>query len=533
MLSKSPFHLSLQRQLLASTSALRPEAIGKAVVAGAQADRPFGNSLAVAQRYRFVGRDEVRRALEQLCRDLGIEDEPSIEQMSKNRVLHTSLREFWNHREYFQPDAQRDTVGNAAADFMAAEVISSLFEVDAAISDHAVSVPLVQKVMERGADGLFTVGQAQFDELAQMAIDLVDWLTRGLFKNIVLIEAPLGNSLPVAVLERLARRHGLSVQIVDWACPRNDRAASGRTVESSAREIAADPAVKGADMVVFVDDAITGSRFLKMAEALRKSVGPTRVAAIAMRVRYNPEAKFKVSPVRDLSKVNDWAKLLGLPYGTLSFPDLPLFCFDKDGPALFQSALAWGDAALTAGKRKANLVYYFLDRYEAIYNQLSLPGESPARNLLTRELWARDTSGQRFIVSPSVARDTFCECIAALPKDFFARIRASAEVVFPGESLGRRVTGAAEVRRRTDWLVECVYEEAAKVLPDDKAHLLANAIQTLSNAGFDAGVAGPSRDHNYGQGTFPLPLGEDALHKRLVDRIEAEAERKVPRHRRR
>ena len=67
------------------------------------------------------------------------------------------------------------------------------------------------------------------------------------------------------------------------------------------------------------------------------------------------------------------------------------------------------------------------------------------------------------------------------------------------------------------------------MLPDDKARILTKAIQTLSNAGFDAGVAGPSRDHSYGQGTFPLPSGEDALHIRLVDLIKAEAAKKTPR----
>lgn len=529
MHSNFPLSISLRKRLLASTSTSILGAIGEPVMIRAQANRPFSGSQAVAERYQFVGSDEVRKALEQFCTDIGIQDEASVEEMSKNRVLRAALCNFWSHRKYFQPDPQRDLTGCAAADFMAAQTISSLLEVGAVIGEATVSVPLMQKVMERGADGLFTVGQTQFDELAQMTIDVVDWLARGRFNNIVLIEAPLGNSVPVAVLQRLARSRGLNSQIVEWACPRNDRAASGRTVEASAQDLATDPAVKSADMIVFADDAITGSRFLKMAKALRKAVGPTRVASIAMRVRYNPKAKFKVSPVRDLSKVNDWAKPLGLPYGLLVFSDLPLFKFDNDGPALFQSALAWGDSALTAGKRKANIIYYFLDRYEAIYRQLALPGESPARDLLTQELWACDTSGQQFKVLPLVARDTFCGCINALPKDFFARIRASAEAVFPDEVLGQRITSVSEVRRRTDWLAHCVFNEAVKALPNGKAHLLANAILTLSSAGFDAGAAGPSRDHSYGQGTFPLPPGEDALHIRLVDRIKAEAEKKTPR----
>ena len=138
-----------------------------------------------------------------------------------------------------------------------------------------------------------------------------------------------------------------------------------------------------------MDDAITGSRFLKMAKALRKMIGADRFAAVAMRVQFNPAAGHANGQLRNLRELEGWAAKCGLPFGEVTFPDLPIFRIDEQAPALIGSALAWGEAALTAGKRKNNLVFYFIDRFAAIAAQLSAPDRSEARDFLTRWLWRR------------------------------------------------------------------------------------------------------------------------------------------------
>lgn len=531
LFSLLPRAISFRRLLLLSSDAVDPKVIRRAAEVSEQSSRPFGKSQVVASLYRFVESHELKKALDQFCEDLGLQDELSVTTMAQSRVLNTSLRHFWAHRDYFKPHPQRDAMGQAAADFMAAQTLVSLFETGAVVDGTPIEVPLVSAVMRRGAEGLFKVGRRQFEELAQMAVDLVEWLARNDFRRVALVEAPLGNSVPVAVLDRLARQRGLGCEVVEWGCPRNDRALDGQTVKDSAADLASRPRIAAADIVLFVDDAITGSRFLKMVTALRAAVGSDRVAAVAMRVRYNPLAGLKEGQLRDLSKVDRWAEALKLPYGELGFPDLPLFCVDDGKPALFQSALAWGDASITAGKRKANLVFYFLDRYEAIVRDLGQSEESVARDLLTNSLWARDTSGQEVITLPSIAKDVFTQAIDALPDAFFDQIRENAKIAFPTDFYGRRVAGTEAVRARTDWLADCVYNEAVLTLPPDEAKLLNYAVQTLSAAEFDAGISAPPRDHNYGLGTFPLPQGEDALHLHLVDLILAEARTKTPRDR--
>ena len=119
--------------------------------------------------------------------------------------------------------------------------------------------------------------------------------------------------------------------------------------------------------------------------------------------------------------------------------------------------------------------------------------------------------------------------IKALPNDFFDRIRVAAKAAFPHDFYGRRIFGHGAVRDRTEWLAQCVYREACHVLPEQEAHFLNNAIQTLSNAGFTAGVDKPPRDHAYGLFTLPLSPGEDLLHRRLIELIVAAATTLTPR----
>jgi len=512
-----------------TTHHISPHNIAWQLIGQRNDKRPFGTSSALAARYRFVERHELNKALVQFSLDTGIEDPPSIDEMGNNRVLYTSLADFWDKRKFFAPNPERDAVGCAAAAFMAAEALPLLFDFDFAMSNKPIDVPLVETAMQRAADGLYEVGRDQFGALAQMAVDLVDWLIRDGRKKIVLIEAPLGNSVPVAVVQRLASARGLTLEVVEWGCPRNDRALQGRTVTDSAKDLVSEPLVRNADLVLFMDDAITGSRFLKMAKALRKATGANRFAAVAMRVRFNQAAGFETGQIRDLGIVDGWAAECGMPFGEITFPDMPLFRLDEQAPALIASALAWGDAALTAGKRKNNLVFYFIDRFAAIAKQLSAPGQSEARDLLTQRLWQQDTSGCQLIILPEIAEATFKALFDPLPDDFFDRIHAAAKTAFPDDFYGRRISGHDAMRVRSDWLSQCVFREALRFLPGPEAQCLSNAIQTLSHAGFTAGLDKPPRDHAYGLYTLPLPPGEDLLHKRLIERIVADATTRAPR----
>ena len=77
----------------------------------------------------------------------------------------------------------------------------------------------------------------------------------------------------------MAQHAGLKTSVIVWNSPRNDRPADGQTVLDSAKAVAS--GVNKKAIVVFIDDAITGTRFVKTYDALQK-VLRGRILPIAM-----------------------------------------------------------------------------------------------------------------------------------------------------------------------------------------------------------------------------------------------------------
>ena len=525
-------HAHFRKALLRSTALFPVRALAEQLSSQRARNLPFGKSAALAARYRFTQPGELRRALEQFCTDFGYDEPSSVAVMEQNKVFASTLEDFWEKRRlYLAPHPARAALGHAAVDFMAAEALALLFNFDFAIGGNTVAVPLVETVMRRGAQGLFDVGQVQFEELAQVCVDLTDWLVRTKRRDLVLIEAPLGNSVPVAVMARVARAAGIHVAVVEWGCPRNDRALNGRTVKDSAADLATNPVVAASPFLLFLDDAITGSRFLKMAKALRTAVGEDRLGAVALRVRYNPQAKFKQAALRTLDRVEAWAKALAMPFGEVVLPDLPLFILDGGLPGLLETALAWGDAAHSAGKRKANYLFHFIDRFEAITSELGTPGPSDARMMLVETVWNEDTSGRQFVTPPEIAEQLFVRLVGLLPPDFFDGIRKAAKQAFPHDYYGRAglITGETDLRLRADWIAQCIGAAAGAFMTEQEAACLNRAVNELSQNGYSGGIDTPPRDHAYGLYTLPAAPGEDVLHHSLVDLVVTNAATCSPR----
>ncbi|MGO9401522.1 MAG: hypothetical protein ACLP19_27315 [Xanthobacteraceae bacterium] len=157
-------------------------------------------------------------------------------------------------------------------------------------------------MLEKGALGLFGVGQAQFVTLAREARAIADWLTAREAKSVALVESPIGNSLPVQLLSELLERRGMIVSTVLWNAPRNDRPSRGRTVEQAADDCAA--ATAGHDYVVLVDEVLSGSRFLKLSGALGEKVDASRFIPVAMVFSDSSERGSKLSLRNRLPKTD-------------------------------------------------------------------------------------------------------------------------------------------------------------------------------------------------------------------------------------
>ena len=378
--------------------------------------------------------------------------------------------------------------------------------------------PLVGEVFREAAQGLFTIGDVQFRRLKELAVSLADWIEIKKFTSVVLVESPLGNSVPVQVLGDLCGVRGLHVKTVEWGFPRNDRAAKGRTLKDAAAAFAKEPEVVAADCVLFVDDVLTGTRFNKLAEAMRKAVGVDRFAAVAMRFQFSPKSGRTPYRRRNLDRVEAWGKAIGLIEPIVEFPALPLITVDDNGPVYFESAVAWTDQDIVAGKRKVNLLFETIDKYREIYDGLCTSGDPLRRDL--ESIWSEDTSGFRWAFAPHLLDTVFDKIGQRAAADaIFTKVRQAAIAAFPTDHLGQRLPlTEPEVRRRSDWLHDCLRAPAETEL-GESGGMVANAILALHNAG--AGVPGRphNRDHDYGHYTYAWRPEILTFNKRLRELI--------------
>lgn len=345
------------------------------------------------------------------------EDDPSVAEalaaIAMRRESYFDLV-LWSKR--LAPHPWRDRIGKAAAKFWAAQtLVTTLLRPTVFDPNHSYP-PGLTRALKAGAEGLYDVGLSQFDGLAALGMDLVAWLVRRGPKRVALIESPIGNTVPVQFIAALARKKGLSVEIVPWNAPRNDRVNRGRTVEQSAALCGAE--TQGFDLVVLVDECLTGTRFLKLFEALIGPVGKELLLPIAMLFPDSQRGDLTNHQKRAslIKVVEAQGEYLGYPDCHVSFSPQRLFQFD--GPfSVSESPVIWGDSDLIAGKRKINLTFLLIDHFKNIIADLA-QHQSVFNPHLTRA-WSLDERGRAFVFAAGVVQSTFESFCRDLPLDAF------------------------------------------------------------------------------------------------------------------
>jgi hypothetical protein len=241
---------------------------------------PFASSAFLAYLHSVAPATETEPLIARMLEILG-ESDPSVAEalaaIATRRESYFDLV-LWSKRLEDHP--WRGRLGKAALKFWAAQTLVATVLRPTVFDPYQTYPSAIVRALEAGAEGLFDVGVSQFDGLAVLGMDLVAWLVKCGLKRVALIESPIGNTVPVQFIAALARKRGLSVEIVQWNAPRNDRANRGRTVEESAAICGAE--TQGFDLVVLIDECLTGTRFLKLFQALIGPVGKDRLLPIAM-----------------------------------------------------------------------------------------------------------------------------------------------------------------------------------------------------------------------------------------------------------
>jgi hypothetical protein len=475
-------------------------------------------SMRIAHLHSVAPKHLIKAELQRLLEKIECADDDLLEALSTppHRVGVMEDLQLWNARTAHHP--ARDRIGDAAARFWIAQTLATgVLLADATRPEVAVD-DRIAAIMRIGADGLIVVGESQFRRIAASAVDLVDWLGRSGHARIAVLESPLGNSLVTQALCDVAATKGITLSPVVWNAPRNDRPSRGRTVGQSARQFALD--TKDFDLVLYLDDVVSGSRFIKLHDALFKALGEQRLLSIAM-VFNDPYRKTDPQLRRRLRRrLDEQMKRLGAPMSWVAFPLLRIFFADGGHQSAWHTPVVWGESDLVAGKRKVNLVFTLLDHFFEILDDL---GSSRSRYRPYLELaWGTDTSGRQSAFAPGFLEASFRNYARilrspAFKADMWKRAIERFEKDYSGEI---EWFGSEGARERMDWIRDTFLEWSLAHVDDHRiAHLVWNAIDAVFVTAYPFEKPRPSWDQDATPYVKDYNVNLQALNLHLRKRI--------------
>jgi hypothetical protein len=480
----------------------------------------FGNSTALAWKFQTAARQAVEAESRKLLSRLG-EDDPAFgTELAETTVTQGMLSAMVIANINCKPCAHRDERGNAAAKFFAAQCL-----VSTVLRSRALDVPCrysaeIAQALGRGGEALFEVGRSQFESLGKICSNLLLWIANHHPKGFVIIESPLGNSLPVQVVCDFAKARDIECKIVEWNAPRNDRAARGRTIGQAAIDCASK--IGDCDLVVFMDDANTGTRFIKLYDALLGKIGAHRFLPIVMQFESASGCgKTDASLERLEKRVNEQGLRIGYPFPIVKLPPVELFKMDWGPPVRWHARMMWAESDLIAGKRKVNLIFTLIDHCFDILDDL---GEEKSRfRSYLEKAWQQDTTGMQIQFAPGILQATFRGISEELPTEKgYSRIWHAAKAKFPSDYRGESFSlGEIQVKERWDWLRDSFQSMARETLGEQRSVLAWRAIDDTFAASFSEHAPRPARDQDATPFTFPFNSTVGALNIRLREKFVA------------
>ena len=302
----------------------------------------FGNSAYVAYLQSRVGADETEPLIVWLLSILGVDDPAVARALATIEMRRAAFLELTTWMKRLQHRAGLDRRGEAALKFWAAQSLIAIVLAPTVLDRTYVYPSGLDRAREAGAEGLFDVGISQFDGLVALGMSLVRWLAERRHDRVVLVELPIGNSVPVQFVAELAKSKRIPIEVVQWNAPRNDRPGRGRTVKDAAKICG--KATAGADLVVLMDECLTGSRFIKLFKALLGPVGKERLLPIAMLFLDSQRGDLSQHPdrLRLLKMVEEQGRLIGYPESIVEFTQRRPFRFGGE-TLLWEAPVTWGE----------------------------------------------------------------------------------------------------------------------------------------------------------------------------------------------
>jgi hypothetical protein len=406
-----------------------------------------------------------------------------IDELTRDPVTQDVLATLKSGANWLAPNPRRDRIGSAAARYWAVQLLANTVMRSSVLDLSATHSAGVEHLMRRGAEGLFEFGQSQFEELGAFALDIADWVVERKPGSITLVESPIGNTLPVQVIQDAVHERGVECSITQWNSPRNVRAAAGRTVKDAARAWAA--ALQSFDLVIFVDEIVSAGRYRHLLGALRLTLPQDKLLPLGMLFYDSYRKDLMATPLRasTIADVQTLGRNLGCAEPVRAFPPLRLFKFNHVNTNAWGGPVAWGDSEIAAGKRKLNLVFTLLNHSLDILDDLGKWESKFARYLV--RAWSLNTKVEGFVFDGSAAHRTFADIVIDLNlRSFRQQLWDKAKQRFPDDYTGAvKKFSIRDASARWQWLQETFLSEASKSI-GDRAGLAWNAIDAAFPASF-------------------------------------------------
>jgi len=366
---------------------------------------------------------------------------------------------------------------------------------------------------------LYQYGLNQFNSLKDYCNDIVTFVQKNNYLNICLIESPLGNVVPVQVLCAIFKKNKINAKKISLSLPRNDRSKFGLTF-SEVITNNVDSMTNGIDLVIYIDDVISGSRFRKISTSLSKNLKNKSVKLVicALVVKPHPFPNFVWKP--EYKKNRSIIKERALEFQKehsffpwFEIPDLPKLKIDDGLPVVYESPIAWGEQPIVAGIKKVNFIFNILEQFESILNDI-ITNEFKSRDTLLA-LWSKDTKGVSYIIPDNILTDVFLNIREEID---WKKIRENAKSEFHSDySGGIDELQEEEVRLRWEWIKNEIFKQVKDKLGESQANILQKALHdlfTVLERHFP-----PARDSNYCNYFFKYNKSISRLNSKLISLI--------------
>ena len=378
---------------------------------------------------------------------------------------------------------------------------------------------------ENGALSLYEYGKNQFVTLKEYCINLCGYIEKNNINNIVILESPLGNVVPVSAFSEILKSKSIHHEIESINAPRNNKKSSGLTYNDIFNDFCEKIKERNANIFYF-DDAITGTRFNKNYTTLRKkldTISPDAklyCTAFSFEPLHFPYQSLRADHNRIKNrlktKLNDQYSSLHGFTSWIDFPPLPRFKVDDGLPMTYESPVAWGDVDFVAGKRKVNLVFNIIDTFKFILNDLTIT-KSESRIILNT-LWSKDINKIFFVIPDKVLREAFTTINTYFN---WEHIYTAAKQEFHSDYSGNCTEiSSPAVYRRYQWILDEILKTPNDLLTSQQKNILKRALADLFFF-IDKPRTGINKNHDYVHYTIPFNSTIKRFHGRLIELIIA------------